>query len=519
MAPARLSVCFLLSFLGTVFLLQWNQAAAYPMSVWLTLALGALAGLYGCIVPVTRNVGGCVAACAIGMLLAFSAVSRTTRVETALSVERYAVERVVSVRGRIAAEPERRPLFTRYAIAAAALETATGALLPVEGKVLATDRSGWPRYRYGDAVIVRGNLLRPGGIKGFRYDLYLARYEITAIMPRATVAAGGGTAPASILRTLYDWKDAFEARLAVLYPEPQSSLLAGLITGSRRGIPEDLQQDFADVGLSHLVAISGTNVTMVIAALGTLLFWLPLRWRYIPSVCLVLLFALFTGGSASVMRAAIMGVLGLTAVRLGRSQSLRLSILWTLCAMLVWNPKQLWYDAGFQLSFLALLGITEIAPLVERWFTWLPERFGLRETLRLTVAAQITTVPWMAMLFGRLSLIAPIANVLAPPAVPAATFFGLGSAAVSPVLPFIAKLISIPGSIALQWIILWTRALARLPFAAVGFQVGPKTVTVCYATLIIWAVARNLPPGFLTTRRAAASSTSGPTAPSPPGSA
>ncbi|MDD5470285.1 MAG: ComEC/Rec2 family competence protein, partial [Candidatus Peribacteraceae bacterium] len=130
--------------------------------------------------------------------------------------------------------------------------------------------------------------------------------------------------------------------------------------------------------------------------------------------------------------------------------------------------KYLWYDAGFQLSFLAVLGLTECAPLLERWFTRVPQVLGMRESLQMTCAAQLAAVPLIIFLFGRLSLIAPIANVLVAPFIPLAMLFGFLGTMVSFAAFFPGQLIAYLGWGCLEWIVHVSGALAQLPFASVS---------------------------------------------------
>ena len=245
--------------------------------------------------------------------------------------------------------------------------------------------------------------------------------------------------------------------------------MAGLLTGSRKGIPADLMESFNATGLTHIIAISGYNITIVIAIMSSLLFWLPLRWRFVPSILAIAIFTLFVGASAAVVRAAIMGILGLIALRSERISNVRLTLLWTAFFMLLWNPKYLWYDAGFQLSFLSVIGLVEIGPKLERYFTKVPQLLGIREALQMTVAAQISTAPLILFLFGRVSLISPIANVLVAPAIPFAMLFGFVGTALSFVWFFGGQLFAYLGWACLTWIICIAEMLSAIKVPGSGF--------------------------------------------------
>ena len=251
-----------------------------------------------------------------------------------------------------------------------------------------------------------------------------------------------------------------------IYPEPHASFLAGLLTGSRRGIPDHLLKSFNIVGLTHIIAISGYNITIVMTLITGLLFWLPLRWRLVPSIVAIVLFTLFVGASASVVRAAITGTLGLIAIQTGRQRDMRLAILWTAFAMLLWNPKYLWYDASFQLSFLAVIGLNELSPLLETFLKRIPHILGIHESLQATLAAQLAAMPWIALLFHRLSLVSPIANILVAPLVPLAMLFGFLGTTVSFFWFFGGQLIAYIGWGLLELITVIAEKLSQIPFAS-----------------------------------------------------
>ena len=135
-----------------------------------------------------------------------------------------------------------------------------------------------------------------------------------------------------------------------------------------------------------------------------------------------------------------------------------------------WNPKILWYDAGFQLSFLSVLGLSYLAPFLDRLFVHVPHTLALRESLQMTIAAQLAAVPLIVVLFSQFSLVAPLANVLVAPFIPLAMLFGFLGVLVSyasfPFGLFIAYL----GWGALEVIIRITQFFADLPYAL--FHVG-----------------------------------------------
>ncbi len=484
MRHSTLSFLFLGALLTTAFTLQWWQLPVYPRWLWVLL------GLTACHAFVFPRARAPIFALSLGVAVALLAVMRVTTIPTPETIDWYTTKQKVTITGVISDEPDRRPMQTKYTVSVKSLTTENGEI-KVSGKVLVSDRSGWPLFYYGDGISVRGTLEKPEPIEDFHYDLYLKRYGITGLISFADITrlSSGGN---PLFAGLYTLKDRFEGQINRLYPEPHASFLAGLLTGSRKGIPEALTEDFRRVGLSHIIAISGYNMTIVVVVMTALTLWLPLQWRLVPAIIGIWVFTIFVGASAAVVRAALMGSLGLVALHLGRKQNARLLILWTLGVLTVWNPLQLWYDAGFQLSFAAVFGLTEIGPHIRPLFRWLPEKLGVRDAVQMTVAAEIATLPLLAMHFGEVSLVAPVTNLLAAPAIPLAMLLGFSSVIVS-VLTFpLGQCVAYITWVTLEWIVLIAQIFALVPGASVtvsplfSFLITGATVAIILFKLF-WA--------------------------------
>lgn len=494
------SITFFLAFLIATAALQWWQVPAYPNEVTIFLFVGILIFLLSGITLkfISSRSSGisflffCVA---LGASLGFVRVAQTTHVTISDSIESIAIEKSeedrwkdfprVTLHGYIVAEPDRRPLKTKYTVE---VDSASGSAL--HGKVLATDHSMYPRHNYGDEVTVTGILEKPGQIEDFHYDRFLSRYGIHSVMYRAsvkTLSSGHGN---KFFAFLFKLKEKFESQINKLYPEPHASFMAGLITGSRRGIPQHLLDDFQITGLTHIIAISGYNIAIVIAVISGAFFFLPLKWRFAPSIFAIVAFTFFVGASPSVVRAAIMGGLGLFALQVGRQKHSLIAILFTAALMTAWNPKVLWYDAGFQLSFLSVLGLSYLAPFLDRIFACVPKVLGLRESLQMTVAAQLAAVPLIVVLFSHFSIIAPLANIVVAPFIPLAMLFGFAGTVVSFFFEPLGLLIAYLGWGALEVIIRATKFFAEVPHALVSTgDLSNWFVYGYYAALIIFLVS------------------------------
>ncbi len=496
-ATSAISFAFLAGFLLSATLLQWWQSADYPAFAWVSLGVVSILGI-GVGTTLKRTVPLAIGTATLGSLIAFASVARTTHVPGALTVDTYATGKTMIVTGRIANAPDKRADVIRYTVAAETVrETATGATVQVSGLVLVKDTAMWPAYAYGQTIEVTGMLEKPEQIDDFAYDRYLSRYGIYALQKAYKIRPLTQTGGNAIYGRLIGMRETVERQITLLLPEPQASFLMGLLTGSRRGMPERLTDNFKITGLSHIVAISGFNITIIISILGTLLFFLPLRWRFLPSVIAIVAFTLFVGSSASVVRASVMGILGLVALQAGRLNHARLAILWTAFFMLLWNPKYLWYDAGFQLSFLAVLGLTECGDVLAKWLQKVPETLGIREGLAMTLSAQVFAVPWIIGLFGTLSLISPVANILVAPFIPLSMLTGTLAVLGSWIWFPLGQLFAYVTWLLLTIVIVICDILANVPYASVTLPgIGIWVTAGYYVLLVGYLIPRNKVPSI-----------------------
>ena len=351
----------------------------------------------------------------------------------------------------------------------------------------------------GDRLLVTSRVELAEDFDGFAYREYLERQGVGAIArARSATVVAHASGPPAILAGL---RGALLGGLNDIVPEPEAALGAGILLGVRSAIAPELDDAFAVAGLTHVVAISGWNIAIV-AALVTAAVQ-PLarrrggRWTTAAvAATSVGGYVLLTGASPSVVRAALMAAAMLVA-RLGGSRAHAASALaFAALIMLLAAPPVLW-DVGFQLSLLATAGLVWFGAPIERrlhrWPGW------IREPVALTLAAQLTTLPVILVNFERLSLIAPIANVLVVPFVPVAMLFSATAA----VAGLCDSMLHVPGvGVAVTWlaggcawlvlrVIVWLgTALGSVPHAAVDVAVPPALAVAWLPMLALasWAI-------------------------------
>lgn len=348
----------------------------------------------------------------------------------------------------------------------------------------------YPVYEFGDCLTVAGELEVPEALEDFEYDKYLARYDIYYVMYRGRVLEVEKGSGGSFYRMIFILKEIFEGRLMQVYAEPHSSFMAGLILGSRKGIPAHLMEDFNTTGLTHIIAISGYNITLVIVIVGGLFSFLSRRKKVIASVIFIVIFVILVGASSAVVRAGIMGVISLMALWMGRKYYVGVALVMAAFLMNLWNPKILVYDVGFQLSFLATCGLIYVSPLIEKYFLWVPKHFEIRESVLMTLSAQILALPIIIYNFGRLSLISPIANLFVLPLIPFSMIFGFLAVMVSFVWEFFGVVVGAFGYLLLELIILFVKIFASIKLASISMEYFPWWFIGVYYFFILKKIFR-----------------------------
>ena len=405
----------------------------------------------------------------------------------------------VILRGEVAAEPDVGDTNRRLRVAAREL-VIDGQTVPVAGLVL-VDAPRYPAIGYGAELSVSGELLSPTTLNSANYAAYLARQGIHSVMQFPQVSVLTETGGSAFRRALLAVRERGRVAIQSSLPEPQASLLIGILLGDDSGLPRAVDDAFQTTGMTHIIAISGFNIALIIALLDRLAAPLvPRRVGAVVIAVVIVLYALLVGASASVVRAAVMGIAYLVGLRLmGRPTLALASLLSAAWLMTLWSPLTLW-DVGFQLSLAATLGLllygepwsrrlrqgaTGLPPAVRRPATQL-----LGEGLVITLAAQVLTVPLLVYHFGALSLASLPANFLVLPVQPAVMLTGGLTLLAGLIWPAAGRLVGLPAWLFLTYTIGVIERLAQVPRASVDLRLPAGGLLAVYgaiAAVTLWA--------------------------------
>lgn len=252
----------------------------------------------------------------------------------------------------------------------------------------------------------------------YNYKLFLASQNIFFRAYPISIEKGQKIQQKQFFEYAWKTRNKIITSLSNLYPKEESILLGWMLIGARENIPKNLESSFNNAWLTHVIAVSGYNITILILFLSFLLSFFPFSVRIFWILFFLVFFAALVWYNPPVIRASIMWFLWFLVLNLWRKPSVFMLILFTTAIMLLFNPFSITYDISFQLSFLAVVWVVYFGDILKKIFWFLPSFFALKESLILTLSALIFTIPLSLFYFWQMSLIAPVSNLLVAPTIP-----------------------------------------------------------------------------------------------------
>jgi competence protein ComEC len=400
--------------------------------------------------------------------------------------------------GVVAAEPDVRDNDVQLRVEVQSIQPDQQPKRAVHGLALVyADR--FSGYTYGDKIRIRGTPTTPPTFDTFSYRDYLARGGVYTLVRYGQIALLEHSQGSPILAALFDIKERSHQLITRLLPSPQSALLTGILLGNDNDIPPEVANAFNQTGTTHIIAISGSNITIIAGLLFVLFGRLKNKWLGAVAMLVGIgVYTIFVGATPSVVRAALMGSLAILALRFGRRSDGLAALAASVWFMTVLNPATL-FDVGLILSCAATLGLVLYAQPLTRLVERIAKRLFAADTARqvtaavsdavlITFAAQITTLPVIFLVFGRFSAISFLVNMLVIPAQAPIMSLGILSIVVGaiwfPAGQVVAWLVDIPVAYTLAVI----RTAAQLPGSSVPTTLEPA-VFVGYYVILFGATA------------------------------
>ena len=361
--------------------------------------------------------------------------------------------------------------YKQISFSAGNLRLEDGTKIP--GKILVSGY-GANSVLHGDKVVITGKM-RPGyGTNNAR----MSYAQLSVVEHNPTLIA--------------DLRRNFIVGMQNALPEPAASFGMGLLVGQRVTLPEEVKQDLLMVGLTHIIAVSGYNLTIILRATGGLFAKQSKRLTVFFAVGLIFVFLLITGSSASIVRAAIVSMLSISAAYYGRSIK-PLNLIALAAAITAWaNPMYIWADLGWYLSFLAFYGVLVLAPLMSKRLTPRLRKSIIAMIALETICAEIMTMPFVLFNFGQVSLIGLLANVLVVVFIPLAMLLSLIAGLGGMLFSSLAGWIALPAKILLTYMLDIAHILSDIPNVFIEnislslSQMLTMYALVVFATILLW---------------------------------
>jgi competence protein ComEC len=331
---------------------------------------------------------------------------------------------------------------------------------------------------YGDTIKAVGVMKYPENFmtdtdREFDYVNYLKVHDIYGLMKVSTSEIISQHNKSLFIEKLFLIKKYFVDTVKNLFPKSEAGLFAGISIGEKSLLPKDILADFQIAGLTHMIVLSGYNITIIAMSTITLLAYsgLGYRARRVGAMLIIPVFLVMTGLGASSVRAGCMSmILFLLQITTRPAHHLRI-IFYTAVIMIFANPRILLRDPSFHMSFLAFIGLVYVTPIMSKFFNGDEESFFLKKLFIETFSVQVFVMPYIIWMNGRVSLLLLVSNILTVPLVPIIMGTGFVVTLLAMVTYPLGAMLAVPVKLGLTYIIWVAHGVASVK--AVTFVVPP----------------------------------------------
>jgi|GEM_PF-1022152 len=352
-----------------------------------------------------------------------------------------------------------------------------------DGLILATTPR-YPVYYYGDKLELTGIIKLPENFNDFDYNDYLRTQNIFVVIEPYGVTKLDNDTNFDIIKIISDLKLKIGEVVKKNLLEPHASLLLGILMGNKENMPNDFDSDLSVTSTTHIIAVSGYNVTILLGTILALAGLIPRRIAILISAFILILFLILVGlNNIPALRAGIIGFALLIALSIGRRGGIISFIPLSAAILIFFNPL-VYKTVSFQLSFISTLGLICFSSYFEKIFKNLPE--SLRSELAPTLSATISTMPIILWNFGQISIISVLVNMLVLPVIPVIMFLGFIYICSLPINGIISACLGFVAFIPLEYLVRVIKFFGQLDSLRLNFGRINQLVPIIILVIIIY---------------------------------
>lgn len=363
----------------------------------------------------------------------------------------------------------------------------------IYGKVLLFANS-YPHLQYGDEISFKAKLKVPEKFSTdsgamFDYPGFLSKDDIFFMESYPVITKLSSGNGSFIKRKLFALKYLIVKGIEEVVPYPESALLEGITVAGKRSLSATMNDEFKTAGVSHIVVLSGYNVTIVALVIIKILARFPRTLAFGAGTLGIAAFCVLAGGTTTIIRAGIMSFLFLLSRFARRKADPNRLLTIAGCLMVILNPRILLYDTSFHLSFLATFGLINVAPFVDQMLGTIPQSSAIREIIASSLGVELFLIPYLCYSMGAISIVALPANILLLAFIPATMLSGFFGSVLGLMKIYLGIIPALVAFVLLRYELGVVHLLSKIPHALLNtnmpFSMALWFYICCFALFLI----------------------------------